>query len=170
MCEKVVETFTPTAQVPFPVPATFLKAAGEDPQSRARAAVGAVIAAAAKLGPYRSVSFGDPALHATIQRFGGWVEVCGWSQEDWKYSEKRFVESYAADVAAGVGGPARLVGIAERGNAARALSGRMLELATAASAPVLVDWAGAGPMIEDKTQGVELLECVAQLAETIKSV
>jgi hypothetical protein len=44
-----------------------------------------------KHGAYKSVDFGSDAVHDTIDRFGGWVAVCGWSQEEWNINEGRFM-------------------------------------------------------------------------------
>jgi hypothetical protein len=100
---EIVKTFVPTNQVPFPVPAHFLSASGESGEHRSRLAVQAVINASNNPGPYRSVSFGDRALHATIERFGGWVEVANWDQEKWQFNERNFIACYEAALTDGGG-------------------------------------------------------------------
>jgi len=48
-----------------------------------------------KYGGYQSVRFSDPVIHSVIHVMGGWEEVC-WSDEDYKWVEKRFLDLYRA--------------------------------------------------------------------------
>ena len=171
MVERLVGSFTPTAQVPFPVPAQFLQAVGEDAANQARAAVAAVIAAGHKVGPYKSVSFGDRALHSTILRFGGWPAVASWSAEDWRYNERKFLDAYTAEASSCASGPARLVGIYELENSRN--DGRWDEarkaIAAKQAAVVSVEWRGNAGLLEDKTAPALSIE-VQGIVDMVKSV
>lgn len=111
-CSKITDTFKPTSQTPFPLPAHFNDAMGLSGNSRAILAVAAVKKAGSSIGPYNSVSFGDRAIHAAINHFGGWIEVSNWHDNEWKFQEKKFIEVYEANLAAGKG-PEYLPGICE---------------------------------------------------------
>jgi len=109
---KIIDTFRPTSQTPFPLPAHFNDAMGLSGNNRAVLAVAAVKSAGSSVGPYNSVSFGDRAIHAAINHFGGWVEVSNWHENEWKFQEKKFIEVYEANLAAG-NGPEYLPGLCE---------------------------------------------------------
>ena len=48
------------------------------------------------------VDFGDGALHAVINDFGGWPEICTWGNlDEWKYKDRAFMEAYEAALACG---------------------------------------------------------------------
>lgn len=109
---KVIDTFKPTTQTPFPLPVHFNDAIGLSGNNRAILAVAAVKAAGSSIGPYNSVSFGDRAIHATINHFGGWTVVSNWNDDDWKFQERKFIEVYEANLVGG-NGPEYLSGMCE---------------------------------------------------------
>lgn len=102
MLENITMSFKPTSQVPFPLPVHFTESIGLSSENRAQAAVTAVKNAAERWGAWSTVDFGDPALHAVINRFGGWPEVCSWGNAgQWKFTETKFMEAYEAAVVCG---------------------------------------------------------------------
>jgi hypothetical protein len=111
-CIHVMDNFKPTASVKFPTPAHFIEYAQGNQEERASKAVARVVAAVLKAGIYSSVSFGDRALHRTIERFGGWEEMRDF---DWQFREGNFKKAYMAELNAGDGfGPEYLEGIHEK--------------------------------------------------------
>jgi hypothetical protein len=172
MCTNLLKSFSPTSQVPFPVPAHFLQSIAAAGRNRARMAVNAIINAAGRIGPYRSISFGDRALHATIYRFGGWAEMCNWSQDDWKFQERNFIESYEAQQSLN-SGPDHLPGICEYENDQKALSGRQLELANEAKRVAHCEWAGYTDLqIEHKDENdiAGLIDCLCDKMDAKKNL
>jgi len=112
----IVKTFRPTSAAPFPLPVHFLEGAGVDEESHINLAISTLRTAAVKQGSYRSVDFGDLALHAVISRYGGWSTVCRWSDEDWQLNRKGFKETYIAALRHRERGPDHLAGICEAEN------------------------------------------------------
>ena len=85
--------------------------------------------AAKEFGPYKTVCFGDLALHSAVERFGGWPEVCSWDLERWRFAEKSFVAAYEAAISAGDRGPLKLMGHYEYENTGKMFDGKALEIA-----------------------------------------
>jgi hypothetical protein len=169
---NLIKTFIPTSQVPFPLPAHFLNAGGLSGQNRSKAAIAAILAAS---NPYRSVSFGDLALHATIERLGGWPTVASWTLDDWQFKEKSFLSAYESAIASGEDGPLKLMGIYEFENADKKFEGKQLAFAEKMKEPALIEWVGfdknIANRIENKSQKNKLFENVGidikQLTENI---
>lgn len=113
---NIQDNFIPTSQNPFPLPAHFLQFAGEDRHSNGVRAIERVQKAIRQVGAYGSVDFGDKALHGVLNRYGGWVEVCGWSYDDWRMKERSFIDAYESAAVSGDSGPAHLPGIHELNN------------------------------------------------------
>jgi hypothetical protein len=71
------------------------------------------------VGPYMSVAFDDPIIHAVIQDMGGWTGFgnCD-EQTEWPFRQNEFVKRYRAYLNAGGAGkyPAVLTGIADMHN------------------------------------------------------
>jgi hypothetical protein len=140
--ENLIKTFIPTAQVPFPLVIHFLQAAGKAGQNRSRLSVQAVIEAGYSIGSYRSVSFGDPALHQTIERFGGWPVIARWNNDDWKFNEKNFIACYEANLSFG-GGSDKCIGIYEQENALKSLiEEKHIKFAEEMAKTIFISWAG----------------------------
>ncbi|MDQ2999857.1 MAG: hypothetical protein M3Y08_01150 [Fibrobacterota bacterium] len=113
-CIHVIDNFRPTAACRFPTPAHFVEYATGSTEERATNAVSRVMAASRTVGPNTSVSFGDKALHRTVERFGGWEEMRDF---DWQFREVNFKKVYAAEVNAGDNfGPDYLEGCHEKTN------------------------------------------------------
>lgn len=117
---KIQDTFVSTSMCPFPLPKHFLDAIGLSDDKCAVLAVSAVKKAGSSVGPYKSVSFGDRALHATINHFGGWIEVSNWHDTEWKFNEKKFIECYEVNRSVG-NGPDYLPGRCEDSYAEKAM-------------------------------------------------
>lgn len=116
---KLVDSFVPTSQVPFPLFAHINSAMGDTGRDVCVRMVGLVKRAIARSDSYHSVSFSDLAMHAVISRFGGWIAICGWTDHDWQIQEGRFVEAYQTALAAGEKGPPYFPGSHEIHNAMR---------------------------------------------------
>jgi hypothetical protein len=114
--EEVVSKFKPTAQCPFPVPADFVGARGGSIEDRSTTAVNRLISYLEDNGAYTDLDIGDPALNATVERFGGLSEVSRWTYDDWKFREKSFRDAYRACVLSGDGGPKVLPGLTSLAN------------------------------------------------------
>lgn len=113
-CIHVMDVFKPTAAVKFPTPAHFVEYATGTAETRAVNAVARVVAASKVVGPNTSVTFGDKALHRTIERFGGWEEMRDF---DWQFRETNFKKAYMSEVEAGDNfGPDYLEGCYEKNN------------------------------------------------------
>ncbi len=113
-CIHVIDNFKPTSACKFPTPAHFVEYATGSLEERASQAIARVIGASRRVGPNQSVSFGDRALHRTVERFGGWEEMRDF---DWQYRETNFKKAYMAEVNAGEDyGPQYLEGCHEKTN------------------------------------------------------
>jgi hypothetical protein len=148
--KNVIDNFTPSAACPFPVPATFLKGCGQDLDSLAQSAIGAIKRAAENHGAYMTVDFGDPALHATINRFGGWPEIARWACQvpnKWDFQERNFIAAYKAARESGDGdGPCAGLFLIE--NSTKALTDRQKQLVKEEMTPVRVGWSGSNFELE----------------------
>lgn len=91
--KKLITTFKPTSTVPFPVPAHFMDASGNTATTKAQDYMALLQKAIYSVGSYRSVDFGCPELHGVIERYGGWVEICKWTQKEWDINENRFTRA-----------------------------------------------------------------------------
>jgi hypothetical protein len=166
---NLIKTFIPTSQVPFPLPAHFLSAGGLSGPNRSKNAISAILSAA---NPYRSVSFGDLALHAVIERFGGWPLVASWTLEDWQFKEKSFLGAYEAAIAAGEKGPVKLMGIFEFENHDKVFEGKQLEFTKRQAETSLVSWVGFDPYVgmllenKNKTENLQIDE-IKSITENI---
>lgn len=114
--KSILKTFHPTSACPFPVPADFYEASGEDPEAQAEGAIRQIVDAIQTHGAYRSIDFGDE-INSTIARFGGWPAICHWSDEEWNINEGRMKASLIYSFRYGAGESCgHLVGIAEGRN------------------------------------------------------
>jgi hypothetical protein len=90
----VISEFIPTKATPFPLVAHFLKFSGSDANGRAIRAIATLKGYVRKIGKYESANFNDNALHATIERFGGWPAICAMGDTDWNVNEGRMIDTY----------------------------------------------------------------------------
>ena len=96
--ENIVQSnFRPSTRNPFPLINDFLENAGQSTEGRAISIIPHIRNAVSRIGRYESINFGDTAIHAVIDRYGGWVRICDWSDDDWKMKEKAFIEAYKAE-------------------------------------------------------------------------
>lgn len=77
-----------------PKPADVIRHIDGDPQSKALSAWSKAIDAIAKAGPWNSVCFDDPIIHAVIADMGGWVMFCEMTDEESKYKIHEFQKRY----------------------------------------------------------------------------
>jgi len=108
----------------FPTPAEIRQAVEGNPQDKAAVAFDKLIGAVRCVGPYQTVIFDDPAIHAFIQSYGGWEEICDKTVDDWKYMRNEFIRGYngftgRTDV------PLQLTGIHDAVNRAKGWSHRI---------------------------------------------
>ena len=109
--EIMIKTFHPTSTVPFPVPADFFKAIGDDDDT----IVNMVISDIKRGGKYGSVEV-DSATADTINDFGGWPHVSNWTQDDWRFKEAAFIARWKAHRNYDGKGTAVLLGIFDESN------------------------------------------------------
>ena len=83
-----------------------------------QAAFDRLVAAIRSVGPYESVVFDDPLIHAVVDALGGWIHICSsWTTEDLKFREREFGTRYQAALKAErVPYPGKLIGLAEAHN------------------------------------------------------
>lgn len=112
-CKNLIKTFIPTAANPFPVPAHFLNAIGEDVETQAEHLMTRMFWGIQKFGSYRSVNFNNRALHSVIERWGGWPKICHMTEEEWRISEGRFKSALISALRYGEDGPKTCPGIAD---------------------------------------------------------
>ena len=94
--------FEPTTKKPFPLLKDFHNNS-KGGINRAISVIGHVRRAINVFGRYQSVNFGDKAIHAMIEHYGGWVELCSWAMNEWLIKEKQMIETYLAAKKSGEG-------------------------------------------------------------------
>lgn len=114
--KNLIEEFDPTSTKPFPLIKDILFHCGESSSSKAKNIVMAVKMAVSRVGRYSSIDFGDSAIHAVIERWGGWPRICDWTEKDWQINQKRFEEDFEAAKMSGISGPQYLLGVFEISN------------------------------------------------------
>src|SRR5688572_11242758 len=79
----------------FPAkPADLVLHMDGDPESRSLQAWSNVEKSIGRVGPHQSVVFDDPAVMASIDDMGGWIELCGITDEELPYKRQEFVKRY----------------------------------------------------------------------------
>ena len=78
----------------WPKPADFLEVLQVSESDRAMGAWLKVDKAMRELGNYQSIDFGDPAIHETIERMGGWDNLGMVENKDWIWKQKEFISIY----------------------------------------------------------------------------
>lgn len=103
-------------------------------ETRAVVAWHRVFAAIGSHGPYRTVEFDDPIIHATVRSFGGWVQLNDATSEDLsRFIQPKFVKVYSALAQCGIteaeAGP--LFGLIDTDNAKHGYElGKVVAIAT----------------------------------------
>jgi len=110
MVEKTLREFKPTQNCQFPVPADFLKLY----EHVEKDVISKVIAEIESIGSWQSPLFNDPYILSTIESFGGWLKICEWTDEDWTYRRKQFIDTYNGRKATESGRDKQLLGESER--------------------------------------------------------
>ena len=81
-----------------PTPAGIIGQIEATGSQAATAAFDKVVSAIRHVGPYESVAFDDPIIHAVVEGLGGWIHICNsWTNEDLKFREREFVTRYQVD-------------------------------------------------------------------------
>jgi hypothetical protein len=121
--EQVLRAFSAVIQDPdggqfMPKPADLIRRLDGSASDRSLIAWGRVHEAMARVGAYKSVDFGDRAIHAAITDLGGWPNLCRSTIDELPFTQKRFCDAYRAytnrpDIEA----PLRLAGQHETDNA-----------------------------------------------------
>jgi hypothetical protein len=165
--EKIISSFVPTNQVPFPLPYHFLSASGRDGESRSKLAILAVIKASSMQSIYNSISFGDAALHETIERFGGWPAVACWSDEDWQFKEKNFIATYEAAQICNQG-ISKCRGIVEFENDTKKIEPERMKIINKNNKTVYFRWSGFdSKLIENKKEEPEAIVDFSEFTKNI---
>lgn len=162
ICEQIRLSFVPSSTVPFPTIAHFVEISGIGGENRARQAVKALVNAIWKGSAYRSVSFGDPALHETIERFGGWPHMAkNCDAEWWQFNEKNFIACYESSYQSGACYQLKCKGICEEENTGRLLTEKQKAFAEQQKVTHYIEWVGFDENIklleQKESEGVSLI-------------
>lgn len=100
-----------------PKPADIVRHCQGTHHERALAAWNKLCWALVHVGPYHSIAFDDPLIHALIANMGGWEKFCGITNDELPFRQRDFERAY---VALSHNPPQQwakhLIGIAEREN------------------------------------------------------
>lgn len=101
----------------MPKPAEIVNKIRGEESDRATLAWNKLTKAIRRVGPYSSVMFDDPVIHACIEALGGWPKVCFVLEDELQWLQRDFIAQYKVMQ----GRPCRLkhnAGITEQINAA----------------------------------------------------
>jgi hypothetical protein len=80
-------------------PADIIKHLQGGKAERGQSAFDAAYRAACRIGPYQSVVFDDPLIHAVVSDMGGWQQFCNWdigeNEEKKPFMMQEFIKRYA---------------------------------------------------------------------------
>jgi hypothetical protein len=114
----VADAFTRHATDPdrgqfLPKPADVVRLIGGGTQDAALVAWAQVDRALRVIGPYQTVVFDDPIVHAVISDMGGWIALGRKSEDEWPFAGKEFENRYRGYRTRGKVGqyPRTLIGI-----------------------------------------------------------
>lgn len=100
-----------------PKPADVIKHISGNSQSASGEAWAKVDRAIRCVGPWRSVVFDDPKIHAAIERLGGWQKLANTSGEEYPFTEHKFKTLYQGfTVQPPETYPRKLIGVSEQEN------------------------------------------------------
>jgi len=107
----------------MPKPADIVRMLGGTTQDSALLAWTKVDRAVRSIGPYQSVVFDDPIIHAVIADMGGWIELANKTEREWPFVAREFENRYRAYRTAGKidSYPPVLIGITQSQNEAQGL-------------------------------------------------
>lgn len=101
----------------MPKPADLIRALEGDTESQSKLAWSKVEKALKHHGPYQTVVFDDPYIHAVISDMGGWVFFGSVTDIDWKFMAQDFEKRYRAYAQNPTSQfPPKLIGMAESHN------------------------------------------------------
>ena len=78
----------------FPKPGEIIREIEGTREERAVIAWGEVVDAIKRTGPYPSVAFSEPVIHAVIEFMGGWPATGDWLEDEIKWKQKEFERLY----------------------------------------------------------------------------
>jgi hypothetical protein len=99
-----------------PKPADIMRQISGDSGSRSQVAWQRVTDAVKRHGPYASVVFDDPTIHAAVEAVGGWTELGRINEQEWVFVGNRFMQFYKGNCQRRTPYPTHLKGIAELQN------------------------------------------------------
>lgn len=79
-----------------PKPADIIRLLQGSTQDSALRAWAKVDKAVRQVGPYRTVAFDDPIIHAVIHDMGGWISLGSREEKDWPFVAREFETRYRA--------------------------------------------------------------------------
>jgi hypothetical protein len=101
----------------MPLPAEIREMVYGNPDEEAIKAFDIFMRGKARTGPYASVIFDDLTIHAVVQAFGGWNDICMIPESEWRYRRKEWIETYKAfRKSPRTDTPIKLIGIIEANN------------------------------------------------------
>lgn len=80
----------------MPKPADIIRALDGSMESKRLQAWTKVEQAIRLIGPYRSVVFDDPIIHAVLGEMGGWIKICNASEKELPFVAKEFQSRFNA--------------------------------------------------------------------------
>jgi hypothetical protein len=128
---KAVEGHVKDADVGqfMPKPADLIRILKGDSQTQSLQAWTKVEQAIRLVGPYRSVAFDEPVIHAVLQEMGGWIRICQTSDKELPFMMKEFQNRYRGYRHGEVKSfPRHLAGISEHQNLIRGHSTEQIAL------------------------------------------
>lgn len=78
----------------FPQPSEIIQTIEGDPEERALEAWDALFTAIRQHGRYGKIMFQDSRIGRLVQSFGGWDQVCSWTNQEIDFRRIEFVKSY----------------------------------------------------------------------------
>lgn len=101
----------------MPKPADIVRHIDGSTETAAMLAWSKAIKAVGRVGPWESVCFDDPIIHAVIEEMGGWILFCSMSDNDVPFKSNEFVKRYRGAMLRGnIEYPKKLIGSSEHGN------------------------------------------------------
>jgi hypothetical protein len=77
-----------------PHPADFAEIIDGSTETQAMRAWTALEQAVKYVGPWTSVVFDDPLIHAVVEEMGGWIAFCETGDAEWPFKRNEFVKRY----------------------------------------------------------------------------
>ena len=78
----------------FPKPADIIKYMDGGSETQAGSAWTKVDKSIRTVGPYQNIVFDDRIIHAVIADMGGWILMCGTSDQEYPFKKNEFVKRY----------------------------------------------------------------------------